>query len=92
MAKLAGTSEVMIQISFLVRNLESTSSPRWILVGYFLGGRAGWSLGRTDWWPRGMRISVTGVVVAVLQPEGREFPNWPLDGERMLRNAFFSKP
>ena len=38
-----------------------------------------------------MRISVTGVR-AVLQPEGREFPNWQLDGERMLGNDFFSKP
>ena len=34
---------------------------------------------------------MTGVR-AVLQPEGREFPNWQLDGERMLGNDFFSKP
>jgi hypothetical protein len=26
------------------------------------------------------------------KPEGRDFPNWPLDGERMRWNDFFSKP
>ena len=34
---------------------------------------------------------MTGVR-AGLQPEGREFPNRQLDGERMLGNDFFSKP
>ena len=46
MAKLALTSEVMIQVLFLVMNLEYLLSRTVVFLDLFLGGGAGCALGK----------------------------------------------